>query len=84
MKENFNLGLTLEQREVTQKIGINNVENMDNKLFKEVYGILDSVKKRVQKVIDKYYVGSQKTEEKAAPAPGNSGGEIDFFIYLLS
>ena len=34
MKANFNLALTLEQREVTQKIGINNVEDMDNKLFR--------------------------------------------------
>lgn len=75
MKANFNLSLILEQREVTQKISINNVEDMDNKLFKEVYGILDSVNKRVQKVIDKYYGVSQKAEEEAAPAPGNSGGD---------
>ena len=75
MKANFNLALTLEQREVTQKIGINNVEDMDNKLFKEVYGILVSVNKRVQKVVDKYYGVSQETEKEAAPAPGNSGGD---------
>ena len=77
MKANFNLGLTLEQREVTQKISINNVEDMDNKLFKEIYGILDSVNKRIQKVVDKYYGVSRDTseEEVAAPAAESPGAE---------
>lgn len=75
MKANFNLGLTLEQREVTQKISINNVDDMDNKLFKEIYGILDSVNKRIQRVVDKYYGVPQDTTEGETVDPANENAD---------
>ena len=72
MIANFNLNLSLEQREVTQKFGINNVEDMDDELFKEVVNIFCSTKKRIQKVVDKYYGVSRDTaDEDAAAAPEN-------------
>lgn len=75
MKANIKLDLTLEQRAVTQNLDINSVEDMDDELFKEIISIFCSIKKEIQKVIDKYYGVSQKAEEEAAPAPGNSGGD---------
>ena len=75
MKANIKLDQTLEQRAVTQNLGINSVEDMDDELFKEVVNIFCSTKKKIQKVVDKYYGISQDTEEETAPAPENSGGD---------
>jgi len=75
MKANIKLDLTLEQRDVAQNLSINSVEDMDDELFKEVVNIFCSTKKKIQKVVDKYYGVSQDTEEEAVPAPGNSGGD---------
>lgn len=63
MKAKFGLDLIIEQRNVTQNVSINSVEGMDNKLFKEVYNILDSVNKRIQKVLDKYYGVAPETPD---------------------
>lgn len=75
MKANIKLDLTLEQRVVAQNLSINSVEDMDDELFKEVVNIFCSTKKKIQKVVDKYYGVSQDTEEEVVPAPGNSGGD---------
>lgn len=75
MKANIKLDLTLEQRDVTQNLGINSVEDMDDELFKEIVNIFCSTKKKIQKVVNKHYGVSQDTEKEAVPAPGNSGGD---------
>lgn len=75
MKANIKLDLTLEQRDVTQNLGINSVEDMDDELFKEIVNIFCSTKKKIQKVVNKHYGVSQNTEEEAVSAPENSGGD---------
>ena len=69
MKAIFGLNLSIEQREVKQDISINNVKDMDNKLFKEIYTILDTVNKKVQKAVDRYYGFSAETPEEPEERP---------------